>query len=61
MHWWMRTHWGRWQHCASAVALLAASSASSVTADPVISELFYDAVGSDDGHSFVELAGQPGA
>ena len=28
---------------------------------PVISEVFYDAVGSDDGLSFVELYGQPGA
>ncbi len=27
---------------------------------PVISEVFYDAVGSDDGLSFVELYGQPG-
>ena len=28
---------------------------------PLISELFYDAVGSDDGKSFVELYGTPGA
>ena len=28
---------------------------------PIISELFYDAVGSDNGHSFVELYGAPGA
>ncbi|MDH3214255.1 MAG: PEP-CTERM sorting domain-containing protein [Myxococcales bacterium] len=28
---------------------------------PLISEVFYDAVGSDDGHSFVELYGVPGA
>jgi hypothetical protein len=28
---------------------------------PVISEFFYDAVGSDDGLSFVELYGEPGA
>ncbi len=61
MHWMMRTHWRGLQHCAGAVALLVASSASSGTADPLISELFYDAVGSDDGHSFVELAGEPGA
>ena len=27
---------------------------------PVISEFFYDAVGSDDGLSFVELYGTPG-
>jgi hypothetical protein len=28
---------------------------------PLISELFYDAVGTDDGQSFVELYGTPGA
>jgi hypothetical protein len=27
---------------------------------PLISEVFYDAVGSDDGQSFVELYGTPG-
>lgn len=27
---------------------------------PLISELYYDAVGSDDGYSFVELSGEPG-
>jgi len=27
---------------------------------PVISEVFYDAVGTDDGHSFVEIYGAPG-
>lgn len=27
---------------------------------PILSEVFYDATGSDDGHSFVELAGAPG-
>ena len=58
MHWTMPTHWRGLRVCAVAVALLAASSA---TAAPLISELFYDAVGSDDGHSFVELAGEPGA
>ena len=42
---------------AAATALFAASAAA---ANPLISELFYDAVGSDDGHSFVELAGEPG-
>ncbi len=29
-------------------------------ASPVISELFYDAIGSDDGQSFVEIYGEPG-
>ena len=30
-------------------------------ATPLISELFYDAVGSDNGRSFVEIYGQPGS
>jgi hypothetical protein len=33
---------------------------STAAALPVISELFYDAVGSDDGRGFVELYGAPG-
>jgi len=33
---------------------------SAAQALPVISEVFYDAVGSDDGRSFVELYGAPG-
>lgn len=40
-----------------AVASLAAGSAHAV---PLLSEVFYDAVGSDDGQSFVELFGAPG-
>jgi hypothetical protein len=39
-------------------ALLAAAPAAHAV--PLISELFYDAVGTDDGHSFVELYGTPG-
>ena len=39
-------------------ALAAAPAAHAL---PLISELFYDAVGSDDGKSFVELYGTPGA
>lgn len=39
------------------VALLAAVSAQAL---PLLSELYYDAPGSDDGLSFVELAGSPG-
>jgi hypothetical protein len=46
-----------WCRAATATALFAASAAA---ANPLISELFYDAVGSDNGHSFVELAGEPG-
>jgi hypothetical protein len=34
--------------------------ASQLNAAPVISELFYDAVGSDSGHVFLELFGAPG-
>ena len=26
---------------------------------PILSEIYYDAEGSDDGHGFVELAGEP--
>ena len=29
-------------------------------ASPILSEIYYDAVGSDDGHSFVEIQGEPG-
>ncbi len=43
---------------ALAAALLAAAPAG---ASPLISEVYYDAVGSDDGQSFVELYGTPGA
>ena len=45
------------QGAALALALLGATPA---TALPVISEVFYDAVGSDDGQSFVELYGAAG-
>ena len=34
--------------------------ATSASAAPLLSEVFYDAVGSDDGQSFVELYGTPG-
>jgi len=42
-------------------ALLCAGFAPAATALPLISEVFYDAVGSDDGQSFVELYGDPGS
>jgi hypothetical protein len=44
------------------VPLLAAALAlpAPASALPLISEVFYDAVGSDDGRSFVELYGAPG-
>jgi hypothetical protein len=41
-----------------AIACLALAPAAEAL--PLISELFYDAVGSDDGQSFVELYGAPG-
>jgi hypothetical protein len=41
-----------------AVALLGAAPASAV---PLLSEVYYDAVGVDDGQSFVELYGTPGS
>jgi PEP-CTERM motif len=40
-----------------ALAVLASGSAQAL---PVLSELYYDAVGSDDGESFVEIHGLPG-
>ncbi|MEZ4332893.1 MAG: PEP-CTERM sorting domain-containing protein [Myxococcota bacterium] len=42
------------------LAALVAASSSVGIALPVLSELYYDAVGSDDGESFVELYGAPG-
>ena len=49
----------------AAAVLLAACGAFAATpaahALPLISEVFYDAVGTDDGQSFVELYGTPGA
>jgi hypothetical protein len=44
---------------AAALALLALAPAAA-QALPTLSEVFYDAVGSDDGKSFVELYGTPG-
>jgi hypothetical protein len=46
------------QGAALALVLLAAGPAAAL---PVLSEVFYDAVGTDDGQSFVELYGTPGA
>ena len=36
-------------------------AAAPLSALPLISEVFYDAVGADDGRSFVELYGEPGS
>lgn len=42
------------------LALLIALSGGGASALPVLSEVYYDAVGSDDGESFVEIHGTPG-
>ncbi len=47
--------------CGAAGLLVLALLPVPAQALPVISELFYDAVGSDDGFSFVELYGAPGS
>ncbi len=51
--------WKNPVRCAAlgAVLLVAAPSAAAL---PLISEVRYDAAGSDDGHTFVELYGTPG-
>ena len=49
----------RWR--ALAVALWLTLAPQLGAALPLISEVFYDAVGSDDGLSFVEIYGAPGA
>ncbi len=46
---------------AVACATVACLFAGPASALPLISEVFYDGVGSDDGQSFVELYGSPGA
>jgi hypothetical protein len=42
------------------IAALTALASGGAQALPVLSELYYDAVGSDDGESFVEIHGLPG-
>ena len=44
----------------AAVIAMTVTGASPARALPLLSEVFYDAVGSDDGQSFVELYGTPG-
>ena len=44
----------------SACFIAFAGWAGAVQAMPIISELYYDAPGSDDGLSFIEIAGEPG-
>ena len=50
-------------HCVSRwiATLLLALAPHTASAVPLISEAFYDAVGSDNGLSFVELYGEPGS
>jgi len=55
---WKRRAAGQVAAWAAAWALLAPAGAA--RALPLISEVFYDAVGSDDGLSFVEIYGDPG-
>lgn len=50
---WMRV-------CGCTATLLVGFSVSPVRANILISELFYDAIGSDSGRVFVELYGSPG-
>jgi hypothetical protein len=44
----------------SLILLAALALTGSSQASPILSEIYYDAVGSDDGHSFVEIQGEPG-
>ena len=50
-------------HCVArwTVTFLLAFAPHAANAAPLISEAFYDAVGSDNGLSFVELYGEPGS
>jgi hypothetical protein len=50
----------RWIALGLAAAGLAPLPHAQAAASPLISEVYYDAVGSDDGLSFVELYGAPG-
>jgi len=43
-----------------AIALIQITWAATGAALPILSEVYYDAVGSDDGQIFVEIAGAPG-
>ena len=45
-------------HAALAAALLLGAAAAGAT--PLLSEVYYDAIGSDDGQSFIEIYGAPG-
>jgi hypothetical protein len=50
----------RWLALALATAGAAIAPSPHAAASPLISEVYYDAVGSDDGISFIELWGTPG-
>ena len=47
-------------HTRLLAACLLGLAPGTAAATPVIAELFYDAVGSDDGSTFVEIYGEPG-
>ncbi len=49
----------RWM-CGWGASLALGLAAVGAEASPILSEVFYDAVGSDDGKLFVEIAGAPG-
>jgi hypothetical protein len=55
-----RTLAGRRYLATSLAGLCLGLLAPPASALPLLSEVFYDAVGSDDGHGFVELYGAPG-
>jgi len=46
--------------CAALGAALLLGAAAGADATPLLSEVFYDAIGSDDGQSFIEIYGAPG-
>lgn len=53
-------HRVRWLFWLIPLVSLAALPAPPARALPLISEIYYDAVGSDDGQSFIEISGLPG-
>ena len=54
-------YWAGWGTLAFFLVVAAGLVARPARGLPLIAEVFYDAVGSDNGHSFVELYGVPGA
>lgn len=54
-------YWAGWGTLAFFLVVASGLVARPARGLPLIAEVFYDAVGSDNGHSFVELYGVPGA